>query len=162
MLVVSRRLCVTSLSCRRSIIAGDRPPPKGRVLGQLSGPQRVALFSAGVLVMVAAVIGFWPVSVTVMGGASYSCGSGFLHSRHTWKVDTTALVGQGGPGIDTSSETPLSACPSRLYPQRDFAYLLVGFALVGGLCGLALLQSESTVRQRARNHPVPRGAAPVD
>jgi hypothetical protein len=123
----------------------------------------VVLVIAGLAVVVAAVIGFWPVSVTVMGDSSYSCGSGFLHSRHTWKVDTKALVAHARPGIDTSfSATPLSACPSKLYEQRDFAYLLVVFALVGGLCGVVLLQTESSARDAANKRAVRRGTGQFD
>jgi hypothetical protein len=116
-------------------------------VGQLSGPQQVLLRIAGVVVVVAAVIGFSPVSVTVTNGSSYSCGSGFVHSRHTWNVDTTALARRAVP-IDTSSATPVSACPSKVFVRRDLAYVLVGFSFLGGAGALALLQDKALVRDR--------------
>jgi len=114
---------------------------------QLSGPQQVVLRIAGLVIVVAAVIGFWPVSATVTNGASYSCGSGFVHSRHTWNVDTAAL-GRRALSIDASSATPVSACPSKVFGRRDLAYVLVGFAFVGGAGALALLQDKALVRDR--------------
>jgi hypothetical protein len=116
-------------------------------VGQLSGPQRVVLRIAGLVVVIAAVIGFWPVSVAVTNGTSYSCGSGFVHSGHTWKVDTAALAGRA-VSIDTSSATPVSACPSIVFGRRDLAYALVGFAFVGGAGAIALLQDKALLRDR--------------
>jgi hypothetical protein len=84
---------------------------------------------AALLFAVAALIGFWPQSITVAGDASYSCGSGFIHSRHTWKVDTRALR-TGSPPLGSSSATPNSACPSKVYGPRDLAFVIAAFAML--------------------------------
>jgi len=73
------------------------------------------------------VIGFWPVSATVVGDVSYACGSGFMHSRSTWKVDTRAMAAPGET-VSVSTATPESACPSKVYRRRDVAYAFVGLA----------------------------------
>jgi hypothetical protein len=154
----SRAATTTSPSLRPLVHERDAPDPvigggdrqDRRVWAWVSCRERnrCAPFSCGLLVVVAAVNGFWPLSVSVMGDTSYSCGSGVLHSKQVWKVDTRAFVSQvQPPGTDTSS-TPLTACPSRLYGQRDLAYRLIGFAAVGGVCGVALLPSESGVADR--------------
>ena len=95
----------------------------------MSGSQSVMATLAALLFGVAALIGFWPQSITVVGDTSYSCGSGFVHSRHTWKVDTQALRA-GSPVIGSSSATPKSACPSKVYGPRDLAFVVAAFALV--------------------------------
>ena len=93
-----------------------------------SSPLRqVGLIVAGASIVLGVFIGFWPVSVTVVGNVSYSCGSGFIHSRSTWKADTGAMgEPQRTPG--TVAATPNSICPSRVYRYRDFAYALVALA----------------------------------
>jgi hypothetical protein len=98
--------------------------------------RQAALVVAGASVFLGVVIGFWPVSATVVGDVSYSCGSGFIHSRSTWKVDTRTVAGPGQTaGVSTA--TPDSACPSRVYRRRDFAYALVGIAAITGAALLA-------------------------
>ncbi len=87
--------------------------------------RQAALVVAGASVLFGVVIGFWPVSATVVGDVSYSCGSGFLHSRSTWKVDSRAMAAPDQT-IGISTATPQTACPSRVYRNRDFAYALVG------------------------------------
>jgi hypothetical protein len=99
--------------------------------------RQAGLVVACASVFLGVVIGFWPVSATVVGDVSYSCGSGFLHSRSTWKVDTRAM-GASGETVGVSAATPNSACPSRVYRLRDFAYALVGIA---ALTGAALVAS---------------------
>ena len=65
----------------------------------------------GVMV-VALVIGFWPVHANVFGDATYSCGSGSLHSTHDWNVDSTALEFQR-IGDDAATSLPASVCPEQ-------------------------------------------------
>ncbi len=106
----------------------------------LSRAQRRVVTVAFTAVAVAILIGFWPVSATVSDGSSYSCGSGFVHSRHTWQVDSRALGGL--PPVNDSGATPTSACPSKVYGYRDFALLLGAFALVAGGLIVALTSAE--------------------
>ena len=91
--------------------------------------RQVALGVAGVSVLLGVILGFWPVSVTVAGDTSYSCGSGFVHSRNTWRVDTQQM-GAPAQTVGGTAATPNSACPSRVYRHRDFGYALVGLAIV--------------------------------
>jgi hypothetical protein len=74
-------------------------------------------------------IGFWPVTVNVVGGVSYSCGTGFVHSRGTWNTDTREM-GAPDSTVGVSTATPNSACPSHVYRHRDFGYALVGLAIL--------------------------------
>jgi hypothetical protein len=89
--------------------------------------RQLALVVAGASVVLGVAIGFWPVSVTVVGDVPYSCGSGFTHSQHTWKVDTRSMVGLQQSG-GRSRRTPKRACPSRIYAHRDLGYALIVFA----------------------------------
>ena len=67
-------------------------------------------------VAVAVLIGFWPVKANVVGDASYSCGSGFIHSQHTWVVDSRALVNERvGGALDPGPW----AHPERSAPTRS-------------------------------------------
>ena len=93
-----------------------------------SSPLRsVGLFVAGASLALGVGLGLWPVSVTVVGAVPYSCGSGFVHSRNTWKVDTQAMgEPQQLPGA--ANATPNSVCPSRVYRHRDFGYALIALA----------------------------------
>jgi hypothetical protein len=86
----------------------------------------------------ALVIGLWPVHANVFGNASYSCGSGFLHSTHDWNVDSTALQFQR-TGDDIATSLPKSACPGKVDDRRDLALLLMAFALAIGLIAEVLL-----------------------
>jgi hypothetical protein len=95
----------------------------------MSRSRSVIALLAALLFGIAALIGFWPQSITVVGDASYSCGSGFIHSRHTWKLDTQALR-TGSTPLASSSATPNSACPSKVYGPRDLAFVVAAFALV--------------------------------
>jgi hypothetical protein len=127
----------------------------------LPGAQRVASILAAVLLLAAVAVMFWPVSVTIAGDTSYSCGSGFDHSRHTWAVDSQALR-SSPPGIGESTATPSSACPNQVYGHRDFAIALGAFA---GLAGIAALvfgpPFDPSMRRRHRParsrtpHPLP-------
>jgi len=85
-----------------------------------------------VVVVIALVIGLWPVHADVYGDASYSCGSGFIHSTHDWNVDSTALEFQRNAN-DTGTSLPASACPDKVENRRDLALLLMAFGLAIGL-----------------------------
>jgi len=89
--------------------------------------RQLALVIAGSSVVLGVLIGFWPVSVTVVGDVPYSCGSGFVHSQHTWKVDTRSMAGQLQSG-GRSRVTPKRACPSRIYAHRDLGYALIAWS----------------------------------
>src|SRR5690348_18130085 len=93
-------------------------------MGRTPPWRQLLLIGAGAAVVLGVSIGFWPVSVTVIGDVPYSCGSGFVHSRHTWKVDSRAMAGtlEAGPH---AGATPNRACPSRVYSHRDAAYALI-------------------------------------
>jgi hypothetical protein len=84
-------------------------------------------------------IGFWPVNASVFGAPSYSCGSGFIHSAHKWKTDSASLRDERTAN-DTATGTPSDICPDKVYNRRDFALLVVGFAVVVGLLTLVLIQ----------------------
>src|SRR5580704_13236212 len=90
--------------------------------------RQVALFVAGASLVAGLAIGFWPVSVTVVGDVSYSCGSGMIHSRNSWKVDTRAMAAPQ-QAIGVSTATPAAVCPPRVYRHRDFAYALLTLAV---------------------------------
>jgi hypothetical protein len=90
------------------------------------------------VVVAALFIGLWPVHVDVFGDASYSCGSGFLHSTHTWNVDSTALEFDRLAN-DAATSLPNSACPNKVDGRRDLALLLMAFALAIGLTAEVLL-----------------------
>ena len=67
--------------------------------------RQAALVVAGGALVLGVAIGFWPVSASVAGGASYSCGSGFVHSRQAWKVDAGSLA-QSPEAVGASTATP--------------------------------------------------------
>jgi hypothetical protein len=81
----------------------------------VSFEQKVLAAIAVLLLVAAVVIGFSDRSVAVAGGAEYSCGSGFVHSQQTWKVDSVGL--QAG-------RTPASACPAPVHRYRNLAIVL--------------------------------------
>jgi hypothetical protein len=99
----------------------------GSMKRRTSWLRQAALVVAGGALVLGVAIGFWPVSVSVAGGASYSCGSGFVHSRQTWKFDAGSLA-QSPDTVGASTATPNAACPSQVYRHRDFAYALLALA----------------------------------
>jgi len=98
-------------------------------MGRTLRLRQVALIGASASLLLGAIIGFWPVAVTVVGDVSYSCGSGFVHSGAAWKADTRAM-GEPGQTVGVSNSTPNRACPSRVYRHRDVAYALVALAVM--------------------------------
>jgi hypothetical protein len=91
------------------------------------------------VIVVALGIGLWPVHVNVFGDASYSCGSGFLHSAHTWNVDSTSLEFQRISSDESATLLPASACPDKVGNRRDLALLLMAFSLAIGLIAQLML-----------------------
>jgi hypothetical protein len=83
-------------------------------------------------IVVALAIGFWPVHANVFGDATYSCGSGFVHSTRDWNVDSTAFEFQRS-GADTATGLPASICPDKVESRRDLALLVLAFSLAIGL-----------------------------
>jgi hypothetical protein len=102
------------------------------------GAKRLVVVGMIGVLVVALVIGLWPVHANVFGDASYSCGSGFLHSTHDWSVDSAALEFQRS-GDDVATSLPNQACPNEVDGRRDLALLLMGFALAVGLIAEVLL-----------------------
>jgi hypothetical protein len=102
------------------------------------GAKRLVVVGMIGVLVVALVIGLWPVHANVFGDASYSCGSGFLHSTHDWNVDSAALEFQRS-GDDAATSLPNQACPNKVESRRDLALLLMGFALAVGLIAEVLL-----------------------
>jgi hypothetical protein len=90
------------------------------------------------VIVIALGIGLWPVHANVYGNASYSCGSGFLHSTHDWNVDSTALEFQR-IATNTATSLPASACPDKVDNRRDLALLLMAFSLAIGLIAQLML-----------------------
>lgn len=90
------------------------------------------------VIVVALGIGLWPVHANVFGDASYSCGSGFFHSAHTWNVDSSVLRYQR-TGDETATSLPASACPDKVSSRRDLALLLMAFSLAIGLIAQLML-----------------------
>ena len=104
----------------------------------MSRVQRVVVYLMIAGLAVALLIGFWPVKVSVVGDASYACGSGFLHSQHTWVTDGKVLVDQRTGAIDKGTGTPRTECPDKILNNRDLALWIGGFLLVFGVLTLAL------------------------
>lgn len=117
--------------------------------------RQVSLFVAGASLVMGLAIGFWPVSVTVVGDVSYSCGSGLIHSRSTWKVDSRAMAAPEQT-IGVSTVTPNAACPSRVYRHRDFAYALLSLAIGTYLVLLASAAYDPTITPTATRRYKPR------
>jgi hypothetical protein len=99
-------------------------------------------------VVVALVIGFWPVNVTVYGDPSYNCGSGFVHSRHDWRVDSL-FSENARTGDDPATGTPARVCPNAVYGRRDLALLIGGVTIVLGVLLLALTAPRESRSDRA-------------
>ena len=121
----------------------------------LPGAQRVMSVLATLLLVAALLVGFWPLSVTVVGDVSYSCGSGFVHSRHTWVIDTEGLNGTPR-GSGSTTATPTSACPSTIYGHRDLAIVLGALAFLGAI--VALVLGPPLDANRRRRAPPPHHA----
>ena len=102
------------------------------------GGKRVVATAMIAVVAVALVIGLWPVHANVFGDASYSCGSGFVHSSHDWNVDSATLdterIANG-----TADSLPSGACPDKVESRRDLALLLIAFSLAIGLIAQVML-----------------------
>ena len=101
--------------------------------------QRLIVMLIGVAIVAALVIGLWPVTANVYGNASYSCGSGFIHSNHTWTVDSQTLrfdrLADG-----TATGTPSAVYPNKVYNRRDVALLVVAFGLAFGIIAQITLE----------------------
>jgi hypothetical protein len=106
---------------------------------RLSRAQRNVVYVMAAFFALAIAIGFWPVHAAVFGEPSYSCGSGFVHSSHKWKTDSASLSNER-TGNDAATGTPSDVCPDKVFGRRDFALLVVGFAVVVGLLTLVLIQ----------------------
>jgi len=110
--------------------------------------QRLVIYLMFAGVAAALIIGFWPVHAAVDGNGSYSCGSGFVHSRHDWRVDS--LFSKNARISDeTSVGTPAQVCPAVVYDRRDLALLIGGTALVLGILLLALTAPSESRADRA-------------
>jgi len=99
-------------------------------------------------VVVALILGFWPVHAAVDGNGSYSCGSGFVHSRHSWRVDS-AFSKNARLSDSTSVGTPAQVCPPVVYDRRDLALLIGGTTIVLGVLLLALTAPRESRADRA-------------
>jgi hypothetical protein len=107
----------------------------------MSRVQRAVVYLMFAGVAVAVLIGFWPIKADVVGNASYSCGSGFIHSYHTWVIDSRFLVDQRSGAIPGATGTPRTVCPDTVLNHRDLALWIAGFVLVFGFLTLALTQT---------------------
>jgi hypothetical protein len=113
--------------------------------------QRAMSVVAALLLVLALGFELWPVSVTIIGDASYSCGSGLDHSQHTWKLDSQGLS-SGPVAVGSSSATPTSACPSAIYGHRDLGIALGAFAILAGFAAWALgTPFDPSVRRKTRH-----------
>jgi hypothetical protein len=99
-------------------------------------------------VAVALVLGFWPLTASVYGNPSYSCGSGFVHSRHDWRVDSV-ISANARTSDDSATGTPARVCPAVVYDRRDLALLIGGTTLVLGVLLLALTAPRESRADRA-------------
>jgi hypothetical protein len=113
----------------------------------MSRVQRVVVYLMIAGGAVAILIGFWPVRVDVVGDASYYCGSGFVHSQHTWVRDGRALINERSGTLGEGNGLPRTVCPDKILNNRDLALWIGGFVVVFGVLILALTarpQSRST------------------
>jgi len=97
----------------------------------------VVLMAAGIVVALG--IGLWPVHADVFGNASYSCGSGLVHSVHDWKLDSRILQFQR-TGDEDATGLPSAVCHDKVDSRRDLALLVVAFSLALGLIAEILLE----------------------
>ena len=102
------------------------------------GAKRLVAAAMIAVVAVALVIGLWPVHANVFGDASYSCGSGFLHSTRDWNVDSATLDSERIAN-GTGNSLPSAACPDKVENRRDLALLLIAFSLAIGLIAQVML-----------------------
>ena len=91
-------------------------------------------------------IGLWPVQANVFGDASYSCGSGFIHSTRDWNIDSQTLRFER-LATDSATGPPSAVCPNKVESRRDLALLVLAFGLAVGLIAQILLE-----RPRARSY----------
>ena len=110
--------------------------------------QRLVVYFMFAGVVGALVLGFWPVHAAVDGNGSYSCGSGFVHSRHDWRVDSV-FSRNARISEDESVGTPAQVCPALVYDRRDLALLIGGTTIVLGVLLLALTAPRDTRADRA-------------
>jgi hypothetical protein len=110
--------------------------------------QRVVMYLMIAGVAIAVMIGFWPVHVAVFGEPSYSCGSGFVHSRQDWRRDSV-ISRSSLTADDTATGTPSQVCPDAVFDRRDLALLIGGVSLVGGFLLIALTAPTLDRRDRA-------------
>ena len=110
--------------------------------------QRIVVYGMFIGVVVALILGFWPLSAAVDGSPSYNCGSGFVHSRHHWQVDSAFSKNARTSDLQTIG-TPAKVCPSVVYDRRDLALLIGGMTLVLGVLLLALTAPVATRSDRA-------------
>ena len=110
--------------------------------------QRVVGYLMAAGVAIALIIGFWPVHVSVYGNPSYSCGSGFVHSRAHWRDDSLASF-NSRTADDAATGTPKMVCPASVYDRRDLALLIGGTTIVAGVLLLALTAPREDRRDRA-------------
>ncbi len=100
--------------------------------------QRVVVFLMLAGVATSLGMGLWPLHADVYGKPSYSCGSGFIHSRHDWRTDSL-LLRNVRLANDSATGTPAQLCPAIVYDRRDLALLVGGTSIVLGLLLLLLL-----------------------
>lgn len=112
---------------------------------RFSGVRRLVLLTMVAGIAAALVVGFWPVHANVFSDSTYSCGSGFIHSAHTWNVDSTAFL-FALSGADTATGTPTSLCPAKVGSRSDLALLLLAISLAIGLLSTMFFE-----RPRERN-----------
>ena len=110
--------------------------------------QRLVIYLMFAGVVGSLILGFWPIHAAVDGNGSYSCGSGFVHSRNTWRVDSQ-FSKNARTSEDTSVGTPAQVCPSVVYDRRDLALLIGGGTLVVGVLLLALTAPRVSRADRA-------------
>lgn len=110
--------------------------------------QRVVTYVMFAGVAFSLILGFWPIHAAVDGSSSYNCGSGFVHSRHDWRVDSL-YSRNARTSEDASVGTPAQVCPAVVYDRRDLALLLGGTTLVLGVLLLALTAPRESRADRA-------------
>ncbi len=113
--------------------------------------------AAGLCFVVALLVGFAPVRLTLDNGNAYTCGSGFLHSGHTWQADTR---GMGDIVTSGGTVTPRATCPGRVYVRRNVAITLLVLALVGGVALLLTAPEPTLSVPRRRLAPMPPDGRP--
>jgi hypothetical protein len=113
----------------------------------VSFEEKVLAAIAVLLLVATVVIGFSDRSVALGGSVEYSCGSGFVHSRQTWKVDSRNL---------SAARKPSAACPAPVYRYRNIAIALGALGLLSGVLVFALGDSSSVSGRSRYIPPSPR------